>query len=79
MKWFLVFLLMPETPDAVFNEYYKLNTEFSSEQECVEFVSNPYTNYIIKDHMKTIYPLRPVENVWCVREDIIKEVMGDGV
>lgn len=78
MKWFLVFLMMPEA-NSPFNEYYKLNTEFESEAECVAYVSNSHTNAMIKDHLLTVYPLRPVENVWCVREDVLKEVMPRGV
>jgi len=70
--WVLVFL-MAQGPGENFTEYYKLNTEFVSKRECAAYVSNPLTNAILKDHIKSVYPIRPVKNVWCIKEEMWKK------
>jgi hypothetical protein len=67
---------MMQNPGEVFSEIYKLETEFNSKLECESFVANPYTNAVIKDHILTIYPLRPVDKVFCVREDRWNDFIG---
>lgn len=71
--WVLVFL-MAQGPGENFTEFYKLDTEFVSKEECVAYVSNPLTNRIIKDHIKSVYPIRPVQGVWCVTVDKWEEL-----
>jgi len=78
MTWVLVFL-MAQGPGEEFLEYYKLETEFDSQGECVTFVSNEYTNAVIKDHILEVYPLRPVENVWCMKKEIWESVTGKNI
>tara|TARA_B100002019_G_C21225156_1_gene576975 strand:- start:583 stop:831 length:249 start_codon:yes stop_codon:yes gene_type:complete len=69
MKWFLVFL-MAQGPGEAMHEYYQLkDPTFSSEAECTLFIVDPIYNRMTRDHIKTIYPLRPVEQVYCIRED----------
>ena len=53
-------------PGDNFTDIYKLNTEFDSQDECVAYVSNPITNQIIRDHLNTVFPKRPVDKVFCV-------------
>jgi len=53
-------------PGDNFTDIYKLNTEFDSQEECVAYVSNPLTNQIIRDHLNTVFPKRPVDKVFCV-------------
>ena len=56
-------------PGDNFTDIYKLNTEFDSQDECVAYVSNPITNQIIRDHLDTVFPKRPVDKVFCVEAD----------
>ena len=75
MKWFLVFL-MAQGAGEIHREYYRLNSPtFQGEAECVEFVSDPQSNAMLKDHIKTQYPITPVEGVWCIREDVWESFM----
>ena len=53
-------------PGDNFTDIYKLNTEFDSQEECVAYVSKPLTNKIIRDHLNTVFPKRPVDKVFCV-------------
>ena len=73
--WFIVFL-MSQGPNDAYREYYKVDTQFVSEAECVEYVKNPYTNAVLKDHIKSVYPITPVEGVWCIRQDVWKKMMS---
>ena len=75
MIYVLVFL-MAQGPGEEFREYYNLQKEFGSKEECVAFVSNEYTNAIIKDHILEVYPLRPVENVWCMKKETWEALTG---
>ena len=56
-------------PGENFTDIYKLNTIFDSQEECVAYISHPLTNRIIRDHLDTVFPKRPVEKVFCVRAD----------
>jgi len=59
-------------------EYYTItNYAFESNAECVAFVGEPITNAALKDHIKTVYPITPVENVYCVRQDVLNKVMEE--
>ena len=76
MKWFILFM-MAQGAGEIHREYYRLdNPSFRSEQECVEFVSTPQSNAMLKDHIKTKYPITPVEGVWCIREDVWKKFIS---
>lgn len=74
-SWVLVFL-MAQGPGENFTEYYKLDTQFESQAECVSFVETPETNAVIKDHLRTVYPIRPVKNVWCMQERAWEKLMS---
>jgi hypothetical protein len=63
--------MMAQGNGEIYREYYRMdNPSFESEQACVEYVSEPQSNAALKDHLRTKYPIRPVESVWCIREDI---------
>ena len=70
MTWYILFMMAQANGD-IYREYYRMdNPSFESEQACVEYVSEPQSNAALKDHLRTKYPIRPVESVWCIREDI---------
>jgi hypothetical protein len=63
--------MMAQGNGEIYREYYRMdNPSFESEQACIEYVSEPQSNAALKDHLRTKYPIRPVESVWCIREDI---------
>jgi hypothetical protein len=75
MSWFILFAMM-QAPQEDYNEIYTItNQAFASEQECREFVRD--NNRVLKDHILTVYPLRPVDQVYCIRQDTLNEVMKD--
>jgi len=75
MSWFILFVMM-QSPQEEGKEIYTITSQaFMSEQECREFVGN--NNRILKDHILTVYPLRPVDEVYCIRQDVLNKVMED--
>lgn len=75
MSWFILFVMM-QSPQEDGKEIYTITSQaFMSEQECREFVGN--NNRILKDHILTVYPLRPVDEVYCIRQDVLNKVMKD--
>jgi len=65
-----------QSPQEDGKEIYTITSQaFGSEQECREFVGA--NNRILKDHILTVYPLRPVDEVYCVRQDVLNKIMED--
>lgn len=76
MSWFIMFIMMLDPNGG--REYYTItNYAFESEAECIAFVGEPTTNAVLKDHIKTVYPITPVENVYCIRQDVLNKVMEE--
>jgi hypothetical protein len=75
MPWFILFVMM-QGPAEESKEIYTITSmAFMSEQECVQFVGE--NNRILKDHILTVYPVRPVEEVYCIRQDVLNSVLKD--
>ena len=73
MAWFILFVMM-QAPAEESKEIYTITSmAFMSEEECRNFVGE--NNRILKDHILTIYPLRPVDNVYCIRQDVLNETL----
>jgi hypothetical protein len=73
MSWFILFAMM-QAPQEDYKEIYTItNQAFVSEKECNEFVRD--NNLVLKDHILTVYPLRPVDQVYCIRQDVLNEMM----
>jgi hypothetical protein len=73
MAWFILFVMM-QAPQEDSKEIYTITSmAFMSEEECREFVGE--NNRILKDHILTVYPIRPVEEVYCIRQDVLNKVM----
>jgi hypothetical protein len=73
MPWFILFVMM-QAPAEENREIYTIDSmAFMSEQECREFVGD--NNRILKDHILTVYPLRPVDDVYCIRQDVLNETL----
>lgn len=73
MSWFILFAMM-QAPHETGQELYTVTSmAFMSEEECVEFVGE--NNRILKDHILTVYPIRPVSEVYCVRQDVLNKIM----
>ena len=75
MSWFILFVMMTAPQEDGKEIYTITNQAFTSEQECREFVGA--NNRILKDHILTVYPLRPVDEVYCVRQDVLNKIMID--
>lgn len=77
MVWVLVFL-MASGPGENFSEWYRLTSvEFESKEECIMFVGDPVYNRVVRDHLKTQYPLRPVQSVYCMTTESWEKVTGN--
>lgn len=75
MPWFILFVMM-QAPAEESREIYTITSmAFMSEQECREFVRD--NNHVLKDHILTVYPLRPVDDVYCIRQDVLNETLKD--
>ena len=74
MSWFIMFVMMLDPSGG--REYYTItNYAFESKAECVTFVREPITNAVLKDHIKTVYPITPVDNVYCIQQDFLNKLM----
>ena len=77
MSWFIVFVMIT-TATENYKEIYTINSiSFNTEQECRDFVGGAKSNRILKDHILTVFPLRPVKNVYCIRQDALNEMIKD--
>jgi len=75
VSWFILFVMMT-SPQEDGKEIYTITSHaFGSEQECREFVVA--NNRFLKNHILTVYPLRPVDEVYCVRQDVLNKIMID--
>ena len=75
MAWFILFVMM-QAPAEENKEIYTITSmAFMSEEECRIFVGE--NNRILKDHILTVYPLRPVKEVYCIRQDVLNKVLKD--
>lgn len=74
MKWFIVFLMMGQEVEGL-TEYYQITEpEFETAEECVKYVATQ--SHVLKDHIKMVYPLNPVKQVFCANEKSLHQMLG---
>jgi len=79
MKWFIIFVMMQYEGEGFLETYQLTDPEFNTIEECIRYVGEGDTNRILKDHILTVYPLRPVDKVFCVNEDAIDKIFGKAI
>ena len=74
MKWFIVFLMIGSEVEGL-TEYYQItDPTFETSQECVAYVATQ--SHILKDHIKMVYPLNRVKQVFCANEESFHQMLG---
>jgi len=74
MKWFIVFLMMGQEVEGL-TEYYQItDPQFETAEECVKYVATQ--SHILKQHIKMVYPLNPVKQVFCANDDSFQKMLG---
>lgn len=75
MSWFILFVMMQNSADE-YKEIYTITSQaFESEEQCRQFVGDPINNRVLRDHILTVYPVRPVDQVYCIRQDVLNEAL----
>ena len=77
--WYVLFVMMQYNGEETQQTYQVVEPEFETIEECIRYVAEGETNAILKDHILTIYPLRPVEKVFCVNQDAIDQLFGTSI
>jgi hypothetical protein len=67
MKWFIIVLMMGTYPDGSKDVFWYQQPKFETVEECQLFVG--YNAGSIKRDMQIEFQLKPIETVYCVRED----------
>ena len=67
MKWFIIVLMMGTYPDGSKDVFWYQQPEFDTVEECKLYVG--YNAGSIKRDMQIEFQLKPVDMVYCVRED----------
>ena len=67
MKWFIIVLMMGTYPDGSKDVFWYQQPKFDTVEECKLYVG--YNAGSIKRDMQIEFQLKPIETVYCVRED----------
>lgn len=67
MKWFIIVLMMGTYPDGSKDVFWYQQPKFETVEECQLYVG--YNAGSIKRDMQIEFQLKPIETVYCVRED----------
>ena len=67
MKWFIIVLMMGTYPDGSKDVFWYQEPRFETVEECQLYVG--YNAISIKRDMQLEFQLKPIETVYCVRED----------
>ena len=67
MKWFIIVLMMGTYPDGSKDVFWYQQPKFDTVEECKFYVG--YNAGSIKRDMQIEFQLKPIETVYCVRED----------
>lgn len=73
MKWFILVLMMGTQTDGARDWFWYQKPEFQTVDECIMYVQQNAIE--IKADMQFEFGLRPVEMVYCVREDKVKKLL----
>jgi len=73
MKWFVLVLMMGTFSDGSKDTFLYLEPEFDTVEQCQEYVYRQAPE--IKKHMMIEYQGKPIEMVYCVREDKLEKVL----
>ena len=67
MKWFIIVLMMGTYPDGSKDVFWYQQPQFETVEECQFYVG--YNAGSIKRDMQIEFQLKPIDMVYCVRED----------
>ena len=73
MKWFILVLMMGTYSDGSKDTFLFFEPEFNTVEQCQEYVYRQ--SPAIKRQMMIEYQGKPIEMVYCVREDKIKNIL----
>ena len=73
MKWFILVLMMGTFSDGSKDTFLYFEPEFDTVEQCQEYVYQQAPE--IKRHMMIEYQGKPIDTVYCVREDKLKKVL----
>jgi len=73
MKWFILVLMMGTFSDGSKDTFLYFEPEFDTVEQCQEYVYQQAP--AIKRHMMIEYQGKPIDTVYCVREDKLKKVL----
>jgi len=73
MKWFILVLMMGTFSDGSKDTFLYFEPEFDTVEQCQEYVYRQAPE--IKRHMMIEYQGKPIDMVYCVREDKLKKVL----
>ena len=72
MKWFILVLMMGTFSDGSKDTFLYFEPEFDTVEQCQEYVYRQASE--IKRHMMIEYQGKPIEMIYCVREDRLKKI-----
>ena len=73
MKWFILVLMMGTFSDGSKDTFLFFEPEFDTVEQCKEYVYRQAP--AIKRQMMIEYQGKPIDTVFCVREDKLKKVL----
>ena len=73
MKWFILVLMMGTFSDGSKDTFLYFEPEFDTVEQCQEYVYRQAPE--IKRHMMIEYQGKPIDTVFCVREDKLKKLI----
>lgn len=73
MKWFIIVLMMGTYSDGTRDTFVYFQPEFENVDDCKEYVYHMAPD--IRRQMLFEFGGKPIETVYCVREDRIKDVL----
>jgi len=73
MKWFILVLMMGTFSDGSKDTFLFFKPEFDTVEQCQEYVYRQASE--IKRQMMIEYQGKPIDMVYCVREDKLKKVL----
>ena len=73
MKWFILVLMMGTFSDGSKDTFLYFEPEFDTVEQCQEYVYRQAPE--IKRHMMIEYQGKPIDTVFCVREDKLEKLI----
>ena len=73
MKWFILVLMMGTFSDGSKDTFLFFEPEFDTVEQCQEYVYRQAPE--IKRQMMIEYQGKPIDTVYCVRENKLKEIL----